>query len=126
MGSAHARPQSKARVDGQSRSRRSPSTGARGQRGRARADDFVGHLSQRVAQVRDGIVILNSAIIPTEKGERVGESVHERETLSQILKYLRRLESIFAAARTPGACRPKNSRYLAMRIANRREGKEGI
>ena len=112
MGSAHARPQSKARIGGgrtESIVRSGQRAGARG-----RAADFVGHLSQRVAQVRAGIVILNSAIIPTEGGESHGvedERVHEKETLSRILKYLRRLESIFAAApRTPGARRPKNSR----------------
>ena len=114
MGSAHARPQSKARIGGGRpesivRSGQRAGAGARG-----RAADFVGHLSQRVAQVRAGIVILNSAIIPTEEGESHGvedERVHEKETLSRILKYLRRLESIFAAApRTPGARRPKNIR----------------
>ena len=95
MGSAHARPQSKARIGGgrtESIVRSGQRAGARG-----RAADFVGHLSQRVAQVRAGIVILNSAIIPTEGGESHGvedERVHEKETLSRILKYLR-LESIF-------------------------------
>ena len=116
MGSAHARPQSKARIGGgrpESIVRSGQRAGARG-----RAADFVGHLSQRVAQVRAGIVILNSAIIPTEGGESHGvedERVHEKETLSRILKYLRRLESIFAAAsRTPGARRPKNSRLSVL------------
>ena len=115
MGSAHARPQSKARIGGG----RPESIVRSGQRAdaRGRAADFVGHLSQRVAQVRGGIVILNSAIIPTE-GESHGvadERVHEKETLSRILKYLRRLESIFAAApRTPGARRPKNSRLSVL------------
>ena len=65
MGSAHARPQSKARIGGHRRPRRSESIERSGRSAR----DFVGHLSQRVAQVRDGIVILNSAIIPKEKGE---------------------------------------------------------
>ena len=77
MGSAHARPQSKARIGGRSVrvpppksiDRSEPEAVSARAVARGRADDFVGHLSQRVAQVRDGIVILNSAIIPKEKGE---------------------------------------------------------
>ena len=64
MGSAHARPQSKVGRRTESIEPSEPTVSAA---------DFVGHLSQRVAQVRDGIVVLNSAIIPTEKGERERE-----------------------------------------------------